>query len=297
MLNRKIDDAARLSNSNKFNFMTEFNAKNYWETRLRDNFGLHGVGCIGWGPYYNNWLYKIRRIVFLHLVKFIELDIASADVLDIGSGSGFYIDRWQEVAAKTITGADLTSIAVQELRNKYPSDAFHQIDIGDEVSALRGQQFDIVSCFDVLFHIVDDNKYQKAIENIYSLLKPGGYFAFSDVLLHGETRRYKHVVWRSQREVQNSLQQAGFKVIREHPMFVLMNEPVNSDNRALGFFWRTTKRVIIKFKPAGLLVGGLLFPIERVLVTRLTQTSSTKVFLCRKPLEPDNPLPRQAISR
>ena len=48
-------------------------------------------------------------------------------------------------------------------------------------------RFQAISAYDVLFHIVDDARYERAIQNISALLSPGGVFFFSDLFLHGET--------------------------------------------------------------------------------------------------------------
>jgi hypothetical protein len=47
------------SNNNK----KKFSAKDYWENRLNENFGLNGVGYIGLGKNYNHWLYKIKNFL------------------------------------------------------------------------------------------------------------------------------------------------------------------------------------------------------------------------------------------
>ena len=52
----------------------------------------------------------------------------------------------------------------------------------------RGASFDAVSAFDVLFHIVDDAAYGRAFQNIASLLKPGGWFLWSDNFLKANPR-------------------------------------------------------------------------------------------------------------
>jgi len=32
---------------------TQFDGKGYWEERLKQNWGLHGVGHVGYGKHYN----------------------------------------------------------------------------------------------------------------------------------------------------------------------------------------------------------------------------------------------------
>lgn len=262
--------------------MTRFNPKEYWETRLTQDFSLQGVGRIKWGRHYNNWLYRVRRKVFLNLMRSCQIDFTKANILDIGSGTGFYIDRWKELGTKKIAGADLTAVAVTQLRHKYPQDTFYQVDISDDLGELRDQQFDVISCYDVMFHIVDDQGYQKALENVYSLLKPGGVFVFSDLFLHQETKRYQHVVHRSLDQVEQILRQVGFQIVKRQPMFMLMNEPVDSKNPILKRSWRILEKIIPKSDLIGLVVGGVLYPIELLLVSLLKESPATEIMLCQK---------------
>ena len=89
-------------------------------------------------------------------------------VLDIGCGTGFFIDRWKS-GVKRIVGIDITQVAVEKLRRQYPYVELHQMDIGDGAVGLSRNTFDAVSAFDVLYHIVDDAKYFAALGNIDSL--------------------------------------------------------------------------------------------------------------------------------
>ena len=150
--------------------MTRFDAKDYWESRLVQDFDLHGVGQRGWGIHFNRWAYRVRRRVFLRMLRSPGIEFRSADTLDVGAGTGFYIDRWRELGVRSVTGIDLTDVAVGRLRKKYPESAFYKVDIGDAIGELRGHRFDVISCMDVLFHIVDDTSYQKAVQNAYNLL-------------------------------------------------------------------------------------------------------------------------------
>ena len=73
--------------------MRKFNPKNYWETRLRKYFDLQGVGYLRLGNSFNNWAYKVRRHVFIRRMNTTGINFSKVDVLDVGSGTGFYIDR------------------------------------------------------------------------------------------------------------------------------------------------------------------------------------------------------------
>jgi SAM-dependent methyltransferase len=213
-------------------FMSALTLKTYWETRLADNWGPHGVGCLDLGKNYNCWLYKVRKRVFRRITRSLKLNYPAVAVLDVGSGTGFYVECWQNLGVRTVTGIDLTDVAVQHLRGRFPDLTFYQMDIGDTLTIPQQGTYDVVSAFDVLFHIVDDARYRCALKNLYALLREGGFLIYSDNFLHGEANRSApYHVSRSLSEIAAALKEAGFHVLSRTPMFVLMNHPVDSQNR------------------------------------------------------------------
>ena len=263
--------------------MVKFNAKDYWEKRLEKNWGLHGVGCIGYGHYYNNWLYYIRERVFNNHISALNLDFEQIKVLDIGSGTGFYLDVWKSLGVKSITGSDITSIAIDRLKKLYPEFSIVQLDIG---SLLTGQefesQFDVITAFDVLFHIVDDDNFRRAIFNISQLLAPGGYFIFSDNFIHGKTIRSLHIVSRSVEEINSLLKEAGFRIIKRAPMFFLMNAPADTKGRLPLLIWKLLMAPVRIINLLGIFYGVLLFPIEVFLIKFLKESPTTEMMICQK---------------
>ena len=97
------------------------NPADYWENRLKKNYGLDGTGFIGLGINYNRWMYKIRRQVVIREVRSLGVDCSHASILDVGSGTGFYLDIWKELGCKKLSGIDITSTAIENLAHKIPS--------------------------------------------------------------------------------------------------------------------------------------------------------------------------------
>lgn len=262
--------------------MGEFNARDYWEDRLKEGLDLHRVGYLGLGRYYNDWLYKIRRKVFDLRMKSLGLDFRVLNVLDIGSGTGFYIDRWKELGVETVIGTDITDISVEELKRKYPAGEFYQVDIGGDIEDIGKRRFDIVSAFDVLFHIIDDERHSNAIDNIHSILNPGGLFVFSDNFLHGEAIRSEYQVSRSLNEIERILNDAGFEIMGRYPMFVLMNYPIDSESRALKKLWQVMTKVVSINEKIGWLAGMMLYPLELICISLMKESPTTEMMICRK---------------
>ncbi len=267
-----------------------FQARDYWERRLRDHDSLEGVGYLRLGHRFNRWMYRIRGEVFDRLARQYVASSRPTSTndplvaLDVGSGTGFYVERWLALGAR-VTGVDLTSVAVERLRSRFPDARFLQADIGAPLAEpLAGEAgtFDVVSAFDVLFHIVDDTCYRQAIANLARLLRPGGLFLWSDNFLHRSAIRVEHQVSRTLAESEAALAEAGFEVIERRPMFVLMNYPADTRSRLARLAWQALVAPAAVSDRLGGLLGAALFPLERALVRRRRESPSTEVMVCRR---------------
>jgi SAM-dependent methyltransferase len=260
--------------------MTQFDPAQYWEARLSQRYDLRGVGFAGLGRAYNHWLYTVRKRVFQRLVNSLRLNISALSILDLGSGTGFYIEQWNSMGANSVAGVDITKVAVDNLRKKFPANAFYRADITEGFRVV--ETHDLISAFDVLFHIVDDERFRAAIENIYNALRPGGLFIFSDNFIHHETIKLEHQVSRSLESIQRILIESGFVIDRRVPMFSIMNSPVDSQNKIRKLLWKSLTHVIKVSEVCGFVAGAILYPLE-VLLTKRSESASTEIMVCHKP--------------
>lgn len=243
---------------------------------------MHGAGYIELGRHYNNWLYKVRSGVFLKRMAATRRNFSNASVLDVGCGTGFYIERWKQLGAGKITGLDITDVAIRTLRRKHPDCAFHQMDIGANIESLGTHKFDVISAFDVLFHIVDDERYERAIHNIYSLLNAGGLFVWSENFLREAPLRGTHQVCRTLYSIENILAATGFEIVERRPIFYLMNAPLDTRNRFIRRLWQIISETVKRSEPAGFIVGGLLYPLELALISLARESPTTEMMICRR---------------
>jgi SAM-dependent methyltransferase len=227
-------------------------------------------------------MYRVRARVFSRMVTRAVKDVPSSSVLDVGSGSGFYIEQWRRLGATRILGVDLTDAAVSNLRKQFPEIRFMQLDIAGPIEGLLPDSFDVVSAFDILYHITDDAAYDRALLNISMMLRPGGYFLFSENFLRGATLRTATQVSRSLGQIASSLAASGLEVITRRPMFVLMNFPIDTRSGSLKGIWRIFARIIGSHEFVGFVLGASLWPFEVLLVTLLAEGPSTEIMLCRK---------------
>jgi SAM-dependent methyltransferase len=260
-----------------------FDARGYWERRLGANYALDGVGWLGLGPSLNKWMYRVRRHVFLREARRLFPAAGAPRVLDVGSGTGFYVDRWHELGVPSVTGCDLTDVAVERLSARFPQDRFVQLDVGGDEQPLASGAFDAISAFDVLFHIVDDERFARALSNLYDLLAPGGVLLFSDNFLRRAAVRSPHQASRTLAGISAAVTAAGFTIERRRPMLVLLNAPVDSSSPVLRAWWKALSIASSHSDTAGDVAGALVYPVELGLVSALRESPSTELMVCRKP--------------
>jgi SAM-dependent methyltransferase len=272
--------------------VTPFDNREYWEARLSEHYSLAGVGYLRLGRRYNQWMYRVRGSVFDRVVAELRDGAVprslggwrGAEILDVGSGTGFYVDRWLRLGAR-VTGLDLTAVAVERLTSHFVNARFEQADIGGTPEQLPfpAESFDAISAFDVLFHIVDDPAYARAFRNIAALLRPGGWFLWSDNFLRCGTERVTHQANRSLAESTRLVRLAGLEVVQRVPMFVLMNYPADARSRLARWAWVAMVTPALLGEVPGWLLGALLYPVERALIRMVRESPSTELMVCRKP--------------
>ena len=214
----------------------------------------------------------------------LGLKVPKTSVLDIGSGTGFAIEQWQALGARKIVGIDLSAFSVAQLRREFPKCHFHQIDTGAPLPQSFSQPaaFDCISALDVLYHIVDDDAYRLALRNISRLLRPEGYLLSSDNFLHGLAQRGQHQVSHNLYTLMNWLADAGFHLERRMQQYVLMNYPVDSQNRLLHWWWQMLAYQVSGSSRRSLWIGRILVPLELVLTRLVREGPTSELAICRK---------------
>lgn len=263
--------------------MNDVNKQQYWEDRLSNNWGPHGGGMLLFGENYNKWMYRLRAINFKRIIKRQNVDLSTSSVLDVGCGTGFYIDQWLKLGTNNLTGIDIAPIAISHLRHKFPQVHLEQLDIGKGISPLREGSMDIISAMDVLFHITDDHDYQQAFNNMHTLLRENGILIFTENFLHGSTKRYQDY-WtsRSLPMIKKAVKEAGFMILARRPLFFLMASPVDTKFAVIQKVWYWFTRLLPGRERLGWLVGAILFPLELLLTLVLSEGPTTEIMVCKK---------------
>lgn len=258
-----------------------FDPARYWEGRLRERFDLTGVGYVSLGPRINAWMYRLRKSVFLRTVRELGVSWHNQPVLDVGSGTGFYVDLWQSLGAR-VTGVDITEVSVSELRARFPACAFFQADVGLPEWPLPDGKFAAASAMDVLFHIVDEKRYQTALGNIVASLRPGGYFLYSDNFVHGKAYQTQHQISRSLTDISRELVSAGFEIVSRRPMFYFLNVPVDTPSDWPQRYWHKLMFRLRRSEVGQQVGGAILYALDSLLVRVLRESPTTELMVCRK---------------
>jgi len=201
-----------------------YQAKEYWERRFGARFSLSAAGHQGFSERYNRYLYKLKKRSLEAALRRYGIKIEGRSVLDVGCGTGFFVDYYTRKKSN-VTGIDITDISVRILRAKFPSCTFVRADIGSPDIGLK-ETFDIINVFDVLYHIVDDNAFERAIGNIGERCKQGGWILLTDAL-DPEKSVSEHVRYRDIETYSLSLGRAGIDIVGLIPVFRLMSRGVS----------------------------------------------------------------------
>ncbi len=112
--------------------------------------------------------YHYASIELLISKYFFEQKI-SADglkVLDIGSGSGHWLDFYESLGFGNMVGVDVSEKSIEHLRSKYKEDREKTFYKGTAKNYLMGRndKFDVINAIGVMFHIVDDREWLETIK-------------------------------------------------------------------------------------------------------------------------------------
>jgi len=140
-------------------------------------------------------------------------------ILDVGCGIGNLCGALRERGFRNIQGVDISSVAIEAARKKYPGITFRVSEAG--ALPVAENSMDACISFDVAEHVRDINGY---FSETYRVLKNGGVFFFQTpnrwINRIAETVRWQGFGWRahhpslqSRRSLLKNLNRAGFSTV------------------------------------------------------------------------------------
>lgn len=287
--------------------MSEKTANNltqeYWDKLLSQNTSLKGVGWPNWPESYNLILYKKYLKGFENVINELSKNYSfllndKINVFETGPGTGFYTNYFYRAGVKNYTGADISEESVKNLKAKYPEFNFVRKDISEDDEFVKDNtgKFDLICIVDVLLHITDDTKFKRAVKNISSLVKPGGFIIVGDAISiyrktnHAEGSKYTHDVSRHIDYLNEQFNNGGAENLKiyhrynyllnknfdfKYPVFDLLNKP---------FFWLLNGGLTV-FRNndiIGKLAGYPLSVLDSVITPFQKYSKNSKFILYRK---------------
>ena len=228
-----------------------FDPLHYWEQHLQAYPGIKGVGYTSRSTKFLEQQYHSRmHQVELALRHYGLANLAGRSVLDIGSGTGIWLDFWHRHGVERAVGLDFAQPSIETLRARFPDDLIVQADVSKAPLPLsNNMRFDLISVFDVLLHIVDPAKLRSAIVNLAQHCVPGGWLIISDAIVQGQgyVPKRTYAVFNKVRplgEYHDLLTANGFVIDSIRPATVLLGNPLEAPNRlaflALSAWWKAT---------------------------------------------------------
>lgn len=213
-----------------------YDPASYWNARLIRHGGLRGTGHISFGESYNQWLYRAKDRALTRIMT--DSPVADRDVLDVGCGTGYFVD-WYRGRGARMTGIDISAHSIEKLQQQGIG-SFHMMDVSATDARSVGQ-FDIVNVWDVLYHIVDDEAFERAVRFIGSSVRRDGLLLISDRLGGAsDVRPAEHVRMRCLRTYQQILTHVGFRLVKQQFLYRWLNRYVSIpaiDTRLAGLYY------------------------------------------------------------
>jgi SAM-dependent methyltransferase len=202
------------------NVPDDYDPQCYWESRLSRDFTLRGVGHLGFSESYNKWLYRRKERCLRRAL--LRYSLVEKNVLDIGCGTGFFL-RWYISHGAQVCGIDITRTSIERLRKTIAAPlSVQDITAPDFTSTNR---FDIVNMWDVIYHVVDPIKMERAFRNISASLTDGGLLLFTDTFGSSENLSpAPHVRNRGLATYQSILPRLGFRLVKLEPLYRMLDK-------------------------------------------------------------------------
>jgi len=239
---------------------------------------------------FNRYVYANAAHSVLRGMRAAGADVRGRTVLDVGSGTGFWVDLWRRHGAVRVAGADLVPTAVERLRTRFPESEFAAADI-TERAPFPDERFDVVTIMSVLHHVVDEERFRSALANLASQLERGGHLAVLDPLVvrgrwmppQGESA---HNVVRTRSQWEAALDGTGLRIAAVSPTASFLSDPVDAGSRAAftahRFFWRGLTAALRGRDRLASVVVPPLAAVDRAVAARLRHGPSAKLIVLER---------------
>ncbi|MCG3196650.1 MAG: Ubiquinone biosynthesis O-methyltransferase [bacterium] len=237
--------------------------------------------ALGGSGRYNKYLYLLREEALERALSRHRAELRGEQVLDVGCGSGYWADFFQRKGVREYTGIDVSQVAISLVSQRFPHYRFYQGDLGEDFP-LR-DRFDLVTAFDVLYHITDDSKFEQALMNLSRLCAPNALVVITDYFDDRQTISAAHVKHRSLETYRESLSRHGFEVLSIAPVFYHLGRVVGLTVKDMNHSWMTNF-LLAPFYFRGWFTF-VLYHLDRLVLPKvdpLSPRAKTKLVLAKR---------------
>lgn len=194
--------------------MNDFDYREYWKTRHKQHDSLRSSGLKAIGTQSNKYIYKILEDQYKEVLQSLDLSRVSS-VIDCGFGDGYFLNFFQTRFPEwDIHGLDISENAKKKASEFFKKRNLRVIDLTSQIEIK--ERYDIAHCFDVLYHILDDDGYYTALSNIAKLSQT--YVILHERFLQKPKRfSAQHVRYRPQYQTTQILNEKGFYLYKQVP--------------------------------------------------------------------------------
>ena len=139
---------------------SKFSPNNYWIERAGTK-GMRSVGLRSFSDATNRYLYEKNKIIFSKVLSMLKIGTHES-ILDAGAGIGIYTRHLYSHGYKNIIAVDISRAALLQIDIPVPT----VVASLEELTRSVRQRFHLVYCFDVLYHIIDDENFATAIQQL-----------------------------------------------------------------------------------------------------------------------------------
>jgi SAM-dependent methyltransferase len=262
--------------------------RSYWERRLEEG-GISRVGRIGLSDELNAAMYHVVRRHALTMLRGAGVK-TDGRALDVGVGWGFWFRTWHAMGFAAVDGVDFVEESVARVRAQARAgDDVRVVDITAAGVFEDRQPYDLVSCMNVLLHVLDETAFGVALANVAAAVAPGGLLLLAEPAAQGPVAPLGDGPITSRihalDEYRLPLARAGLELLALRPAMSITGDPVeirgSLARRAQRLWWRGLLKVDGRVPALRAPLAGAMRVVDEA-ARRMGAAETSKLLLFRR---------------
>ncbi|MBI2547975.1 class I SAM-dependent methyltransferase [Candidatus Woesearchaeota archaeon] len=197
-----------------------FDEQTYWNERIR-TYGMKSTGSRH--PILYEYSDTLKWKIFKRTLTTLPLKpLDKINILDVGCGYG----RWSLQLSKEgyrVVGVDVSDESIKNARKEAEKQGVAVTFLQMPAQSIKfDQKFDLAISITVLQHVMNDEQWEKTFQNIYDLLKPGGFFfLIESAPTFTKKQKLVYKAERTFKEHKKAAKRAGFSLIKQSSTLLL----------------------------------------------------------------------------